>query len=34
MVVDAGKSQVLERKMTQFFNRLIDADFAVFNLTQ
>jgi hypothetical protein len=32
MVVHARKTQILERQMTQFLNRLVAADFAVLNL--
>jgi hypothetical protein len=32
MVVHAGKTQVLKRQMTEFFNRLVDIDFAALDL--
>jgi len=32
MVVYAGKTYVLKRQMAEFFNRLVNADFAVLDL--
>jgi len=33
VMVYAGKTQILERQMTKFFNRLVDTGFAAFDLT-
>jgi hypothetical protein len=33
MVVNAGKPYVLKRQMTEFFNRLVDTNFAVLDLS-
>jgi hypothetical protein len=32
MVVDAGKTQILERQVTEFLNCFVDLKFAVFDL--
>jgi hypothetical protein len=32
VMVYAGKAQILERQMAKFFNRLLDVNFAVFDL--
>jgi hypothetical protein len=31
-MVYAGKAQILERQMAEFFNRLLDVNFAAFDL--